>query len=168
MAFWNTTNVEPMRQFRWYINFSTPNLSASKYALKKCDKPKMKVNSIQHKYMNHFFNFPGRVEWEDINITFAAINDPLTSRKLYESLLASGYQFPGENDLRTISKQAAVEQLGADGLQLIQVDALGGKIEEWSLINPFFTAIQFGSLDYSSEEIVEISCTLKYDSATVK
>lgn len=167
-AFWNSPNMEPMRQFRWYITFGS-GLDGSKYALKKCDKPKVKVNSVQHKYINHFFNFPGRVEWEDINITFAAINDPNTSKELYRTLTAAGYQFPeSDTDRTTISKANFVGQLGAESINLIQIDAAGIAQETWKIINPFFTSVQFGTLDYSSEEIVEITCTLKYDSASLK
>lgn len=168
MAFW-TANMEPLRQYRWYIVFggSSGNLDNMKYALKKADKPKAKVNSVQHKYLNHFFNYPGRLEWEDINITFAAVTDPNSSVVLRTILTNAGYIYPTVPEQnKTIGKENFVKQIG-NKLSLIQINPEGAKLEEWNIINPFFTSVQFGSLDYSSEEIVEIQCTVKYDSAAL-
>ncbi len=170
MAFWSdTTGAEPLRQFRWYMVFGGEGgLDAVKFALKKCDKPKAKINSVQHKYLNHFFNYPGRLEWEDVNVTFAAISDPKISGVLNSIFTASGYQFPKDDtQYRTLGKNDFITQIARNGIQLIQIDPGGIPIETWTIHKPFFTSVQFGALDYSSEEIVEISCTLKYDWATV-
>jgi hypothetical protein len=176
MAFWSNAGPEPKRQYRWYIDFGGPgsaagtqaaNLDGLRYALKKVDKPKAKIGSIQHKYLNHFFNYPGRLEWEDINITFASIAQPDATYILNKVLGESGYQLPdtvanGTFPVKTISKSAATKQLG-NSIDIVQINASGGIIEKWSLYNPFFINVQFGSLDYSNEEIVEIQCTMKYD-----
>jgi hypothetical protein len=171
MAFWSNAGPEPKRQYRWYMvfgNSAVESLDGIKYALKKVDKPKAKIGSIQHKYLNHFFNYPGRLEWEDINITFASVTDPDATKLLNQVLLDSGYQLPdsgsppGANPARTISKQGAGKAIG-NSVYINQIDAAGNTIEEWQIYNPFFTSVQFGSLDYSSEEIVEIQCTMKYD-----
>ena len=164
MAFWNELSTEPLRQFRWYVNFS--QISDAIFALKKCDRPKMKINTVQHKYLNHFYNFPGRVEWEDINLTFAAVQG--LSNKLYTAMTMAGYLYPGsEQDRTTISKNNLVNQSGASGLELIMVGPEGTQLEKWTITNPLFTSLQFGSLDYGSEEIVEITCVIKYDTAKV-
>ena len=85
MAFWNSAG-EPLRQFRWYMVFGgegtnvgpidSATLDGVRYALKKVDKPKAKVNEITHKYLNHFYYYPGRLEWESINMTIAAALNP--------------------------------------------------------------------------------------------
>ncbi len=169
MSFWNTNAMEPLRQFRWYFLFGNPSLDNIQYALKKCDKPKMKVNSIQHKYMNHFYNFPGRVEWEDINVTFAGVTDPNAASILFDVLKNSGYEYPASpTNRKTLSKSGFVSNLSSDGVIIYQVDPAGTVVDGWKLINPFFTSVQFGTLDYSSEEIVEVTCVLKYDAAEYK
>jgi hypothetical protein len=55
--------------------------------------------------------------------------------------------------------QIQIVQLGSDG------DAKN-PIETWTLVNPFFTNIKFGDLSYDSEEVVDVECTVRYDSAT--
>ena len=171
MAFWSQPGgTEPLRQYRWYISFGGfGNLDSVKYALKKVDKPKAKINSIQHKYLNHFFNYPGRLEWEDINLTFAAVSGESVTGLLNLITINSGYTYPRDgNTGQTISKDGFVGQVGRS-LDIIQIDAGGNTIpgETWRLTNAFFTSIQYGTLDYSNEEIVEISCTVKYDTAAL-
>jgi hypothetical protein len=173
MAFWSNAGPEPKRQYRWYIQFGsqTAGLDNLRYALKKVDKPKAKVNTVQHKYLNHFFNYPGRLEWEDISLTFASITDPDATKVLNDVLLNSGYQIPtqgniAEPPLKTISKTGAVKAIG-NSVKIAQINPSGAEIEVWELYNPFFINVQFGGLDYSSEEIVEIQCTMKYDWATL-
>lgn len=168
MAFWNTAG-EPLRQFRWYMVFGSTTtpvaLDNIRYALKKVDKPKAKINEITHKYLNHFYYYPGRLEWESINMTIASVLNPSADDILYNVLKQSGYIYPkSATELDTISKPKANKALG-DSITIIQINSAGAPIEEWKLIKPFFTSVQFGPLDYASEEIVEIQCTVRYDSA---
>lgn len=177
MAFWNTAG-EPLRQYRWYMVFggtagslgvqvggTGTGLDPHRYALKKVDKPKSKINEITHKYLNHFYYYPGRLEWEAINMTIVAATNPSVDDALYNILLGAGYQYPGSyGDDRTISKKKFIEQLG-NSISIVQINSNGDPVEEWILKNPFFTSVQFGTLDYSSEEVVDIQCTIRYDSA---
>lgn len=177
MAFWSEAG-EPLRQYRWYMVFggaasnaglvqssSGNKLDAHRYALKKVDKPKAKVEEITHKYLNHFYYYPGRLSWEPVNMTIAAVTNPSVDDTLYKILLSAGYQYPTiYSQDTTISKKKFMNEIG-DSISIIQINSNGTPIEEWKLKNPFFTSVQFGSLDYGSEEIVEIQCTIRYDSA---
>jgi hypothetical protein len=175
MAFWNGAGLEPLRQYRWTVVFgaATSNqLDNQVYALKKISRPKAKVNTVQHKYMNHFFNYPGRVEWEDINLTFAAVPEGHasgfgTAQSLLTILAYSGYVIPTKNnaatDFKTLSKNDLKTQIGDLLIRNLKPD--GQPSETFKIVNPIFTSIGFGDLDYGSEEIVEIPCTIKYDYA---
>ena len=184
MAFWSEKTTEPNRQFRWYINFGGEvlnnqgqTLDAIRYALKKCTKPSFKLEVKEHWYLNHKFNYPGRVVWEPIDITFASVTgngttDANSAGLLYELFISAGYVLPtaaqdpsNRDSVRSISKAAAVAALGA--LSLIQIDANGQPVETWKLENPFFTDVKFGDLDYANEEIVDITCKIVYDSANL-
>jgi hypothetical protein len=173
MAFWsNALAEEPLRQHRWFMQFNSNSglLNQMKYAVKKVNKPSAKIGSVTHKYLNHFFNFPGRLEWNDVQVTFASIiagegAQGATASQLMDLLVrAAGYNLPAtENERKTIGKFAFGDVIGS--VDITQVDASGNKIETWTLFKPFFTEIKYGDLDYSNEEIVEISCTIKYDYA---
>ena len=41
-------------------------------------------------------------------------------------------------------------------------------LEKWILNNPFLTNVDFGNLSYSSDDLVNISMTIKYDWATLE
>ena len=51
-----------------------------------------------------------------------------------------------------------IKQLGAND---------GETLEVWTLINPWILSVEYGQLDYSANEMVEISLTLRYDYATL-
>ena len=64
----------------------------------------------------------------------------------------------------TISKDKMVQAVG--GYMKIQQIGAGGSqdiIEEWKLWNPQITSAQFDSLDYSSDDPLNIQIGLKYD-----
>lgn len=167
MAFWSNLQVEPKRQHRWFVRFGSNNLLSNlTYAAKKVSKPSMKIGSITHKYLNHFFNFPGRAEWNDVSITFASVREPDATVFLDLATMVGGYQLPRVQEERnTISKQKFSTALGS--IDISQVDAEGIVIETWTLYNPFFTEVKYGELDYGNEEIVDIQCTIKYDWASL-
>lgn len=170
MAFWSAVGTEPKRAHRWVVTFpgAGVNLQQISYGLKKVEKPKAKIGEITHKYLNHSFYYPGRLEWEPISMTFASITQADANQLLNDVLITAGYGVPkdagaaGDNQRATIGKNKFAGALGKF-IYIQQVDADGVKIEEWEINNPFFTNVTFGSLDYSSEEIVEITCTVRYD-----
>jgi hypothetical protein len=78
----------------------------------------------------------------------------------------AGYNAPKTQNesLRSFSKQNFVAAIGEAAIH--QLDADGNTIEVWSLHNSFFTAVDYGQLDYASEELVINQVTLRYDYAT--
>lgn len=170
--FW-TNSTEPLRQHRWYVSISPPGIKDTVYALKKVDKPKAKIGEITHKYLNHFFYYPGRLEWEPINMTFASIGkSSSTAKALFDVLTGAGYGIPQGGPMpgatvSTIGKAKFNATLGST-IEIFQVDPDGEIIETWYITNPFFTSVQFGSLDYANEDIVEITTTIRYDYALLK
>lgn len=176
MAFWSNAGLEPLRQFRWTVVFgagANNGMDNQVFALKKVDRPKATVKDIAHSYLNHKFYYPGRLEWETVSMTIAAVPEGHTSgfgttQVLMTTLKEAGYTVPTGNDsadkLKTIKKDGFSNGLGTS-IIIKHLGADGNAFEGFELHNPFFTSIQFGSLDYSSEEIVEVQCTLRYDYA---
>lgn len=165
MSFWNT-GLEPKRQNRWFMTFGA-SLGGIQYAVKKTDKPSAKVNEVMHKYLNHIFYYPGRVEWNPITVTLASVAGTENMEKLiHEVTVQSGYTFPQSTvpaAMQTIAKKKFGTNLGANSLIIHQINTEGKVIEAWKLNNPFFTEVKMGDLDYSNDEIVEMSITIQYD-----
>lgn len=93
-------------------------------------------------------------------------------------LMASGYRFPqSSNVTRTISKAEAVSSVGN---VLIKVLGSGNPLavegaaseeaevlETWTLKNPWVKSVTMGDLDYTSDDVLSMDVTLRYDWATL-
>ena len=169
MGFWGAQGgaiVDPKRQFRWLVTFGNGDLK-SWYA-KAVKKPSFQIGETPHQFINHTFYYPGRVEWQTIDMTLvdpAGDND--TSLALTTMLKRMGYYAPiNDNSASsTITKAKAVKALGGE-MKIKQLGANDGDVlETWTLINPWIKNVDYGQLDYSANEMVEISLTLRYDYA---
>jgi len=146
------------------------------YICKKVDKPKFQVTESEHTFLNHKFYYPGRVEWQSVNVTIVDPIDIDAANALQTMIEAAGYVSPSNLDLanaqagpggklQTISKKKfAADVLGEAYIQ--QLDAEGNIRETWTLRNAWIKNIDFGSLDYSSDELVEVTIEIRYDFAT--
>jgi hypothetical protein len=161
MAFWTDVNTEPKRAYRWVLLIG----GIPQWICKKVNKPSFTVSETAHKYINHSFYYPGRVEWETTSITLVDPVSPDASKTMEEIIRAAGYHFPEDpNDVSTISKKNAVLSLG--NVVIKQVGPDGPEtIEEWELINAWVKSVKFGELDYESDDMVNIDLELRYDFA---
>tara|TARA_R100000664_G_scaffold22318_1_gene31744 strand:+ start:8457 stop:9020 length:564 start_codon:yes stop_codon:yes gene_type:complete len=173
MAFWGgqgNAMVDPKRSFRWLVTFGTKHNKLHDWYAKSANKPSFTVGETPHRFVNHTFFYPGRVEWQTIDIVLvdpAREND--SSLALMQSLQESGYYNPTDplSATSTITKRNAVKALGGQ----IFLKQLGQDrndiVETWTLINPWIKDIKFGDLNYESEDMVEITLTVRYDFATL-
>lgn len=182
MSFWNDANLEPKRQFRFLVDIQ-PGEESLQFAVKTADRPTYTVGETTHAFFNHTFYYPGRVTWNTVTIALVDAVKPGSTELLYQYLADIGYAVPSNFNTavgETITKKSAVsalgqvritelgtnpENLGASGLDPEQARATY-KLGEWILHNPFITEVNFGSHSYESEEMVEITLTLRYDWAT--
>jgi hypothetical protein len=154
MAFWSNKENEPLRKFRFMVTFGEELWYA-----KSVTKPSFDVSTSEYQLINHKIKYPGIVTWNDIDIVIVDTKDIKKGVKYYDNLLSDGYDFDGNKD--GINKLSSIE----GDILITQLDAQGIGLEEWKLINPFVKAVKFGELDYSSDDLVEITITIAYDSA---
>jgi len=161
MSFWSIADrKDPKRAYRWILISN----SIPKWILKKTQKPSFEVTESAHKYINHTFYYPGRVEWKEISISVADPVDPDAAALLVEIIRNSGYTpATDENMLSTISKRNAVNSLGH--IEIQQIDSEGNWVEKWTLYNAWVKDVKFGELDYESDDMTEVELTLRYDFA---
>jgi hypothetical protein len=175
MSFWSVAGPEPKRNYRWNIIFPDPNgnLGQLTYALKKANKPKGSFKEAFHAYLNHKFYYPGRFEWDTIQLTFASITKPDATHLINKVMIDAGYGVPSAaapngSQVATPGKRKFAGAIG-QYFKINQLDADGHVIESWKINNPFFTSISFGDgLSYEDENIVEIQCTVRYDWAELE
>ena len=131
------------------------------YWVKSVTKPSFEITSNEYQLINHKFKYPGIVTWSDIDVTIIDSKDLKKGQGFYDQLGLIGYKLTGVGD--GISKATAITKAGP--WQIAQLGADGEAIETWELINPWVKSIKFGDLDYSSDDLIEITITISYDSA---
>ena len=171
--------VDPKRSFRWLVSFGNnaqlqngqSAVGLQEWYAKSANKPSFSIGETPHQFINHTFYYPGRVEWQTIDITLVDPSFPNdASQALMKALNNSGYFSP--TDVRsasnTIMKAEAVAAMGGQ-LKLKQLGANANDVvETWTLINPWIKDVNFGDLDYSTEDMVNITLTVRYDYATLE
>ncbi len=162
--FWTDSTLEPKRQHRWML--TVKDIPA--YFIKKVDKPSITINETEHKFFGHSFFYPGHVTWETIDVTLVDPIDPDGAGVVMNSIKRAGYDIPlnlgGNNMPATISKDKAQRHLGGQ-IKIQQLGPDNGVIETWRMYNPFIKAVKWGSLDYTSDDMVEIMVTFRFDYA---
>ena len=176
MAFWSNSEIgvpEPKRSYRWLLYLG----GIPQWVCKKVTKPSFTITEATHTYINHNFYYPGKVEWNTVSVTLVDPASPDAVQTMYNVLKNSGYSPPEDQfDTRTLSKQAAVAALGQ--VRIVQLGdqfvgtgddgtVAGGQeiVEEWVLYNSWVKDAKFGDLDYTSDDLVEITLELRYDYA---
>ena len=153
MAFWSDNTLEPLRKFRFRVQLK----GKTYWWAKSVTQPSPEVSMNEYQLVNHKIKFPGIVTWNDVDITIVDVGKK--GLNLYKDLKASGYSFNGGQDGLVKDpfkgKTAIIEKL----------DSGGKTIETWTLYNPFIKGIKYGDLDYSADDLLEITLTLAYDSA---
>ena len=172
--FWSQAALEPKRQFRFVLQLG----AFEQYVITKVNRPSFEIGESEHNYINHKFYYPGRVTWNDVNFTLVDAVNPDSTGILMKMLVASGYRFPtNKTTTRTISKAEAVGAIGTVAIQMLGSAKTGavsdGKdhasqvLETWTLHNPWVKSVTMGDLDYSTDDILTMDVSLKYDWASL-
>jgi len=179
--FWNASLVEPKRQFRWVLSVG----GIPFWTIKKVNRPEYTVEEAEHSFINHTFYFPGRVKYNEIEFTIVDSADPDAAETLRQMLGASGYRLPTDKKTATqsITKHAAVRALGDVQIILLTGGGAAGSgggdgdvpnnqkagtvVEKWDLHNAWVKGISFSELDYSGDDLTEVSVKLRYDYAVL-
>lgn len=200
MAFWNMVTIEPKRTFRYLVTFGgalagSPDAGQISMFATSVSRPKYEVSFKEFQYLNHQFNFPGRVKWQDVTLKFVdaggsgatgvykdqngekqeiqggSVMD--IARTMMNVLVAGGYTVPDSepNKLKTLSKTAMYAPVGPVTIKILKPDATGGGydqiVEEWTLYNSMFGNVSFNDLTYENEDFSTVDLTVKYDYAKI-
>jgi hypothetical protein len=170
MPFWNDVSAEPKLSFRWYSTFGFGHDNIHTYCLRTFQKPSFEIAVNEYIWLNDVEYRPGILSWNPIEITItdAENRDDNNTRKLWNILNIAGYQSTNVNVPKSaIQKTFSTAALGGD-VRLTQIDSKGRALEEWSLVKPFISQVNFGQANYVADEIMSISLTLRYDYAIFK
>lgn len=170
--FWSAPDLEPKRQFKFlFILPSEHNIET--YLVKSVTKPQVTIGTdTTVNYIQHTFKYPGRLAWNDIDVTLidtVRVDD--TSSRLASIIRDSGYVIPDSDEAAqySFSKKSAVNALNTPRIQQITAgDPANGippqPVEEWTLWNAWVKSIDFGgTLSYDTDAIVNVTLGITYD-----
>jgi len=173
MAFWKDNSTLPKRNFRFKVtmgrtsggNADVGSTVNTHWWAKTIKLPAFSSSPVELDYLDNKYYFPGRITWEDVTMTLVDPSDPDAVSILLDMLTKAGYQVKGNT---TADGMATINKLDSANIT-ITIDVLnedGTAIESWSLNNAMIITADLGTMDYSSDDLREVSVTLKYDWAT--
>jgi len=164
MGFWSdASKLNTKRSYRWLCNFN----NLDEWIIKSVTKPSLTISETSHRFFNHTFYYPGRLDWGTVSLILVDPVTPDASMTILHMIESAGYQLPRGpmNKYHSISKEKSVETL--KGVMIRQVDPEGEDLERWDLKNPWIKDIKFSDLSYDGDDIMNISLTLRFDFAEV-
>jgi len=175
MTFWQDPKLEPKRSFKFILSIpggANAPRGLKEFLVTKVAKPNFSTTSVEHKFLNHTFYYPGKTTWSPVDVTIVDTVDPTANatQEIMTMLEQSGYELPSTPMITsgwgTISKKKAViDALGA--VKIKTIDSDGRVVEVWNLMNAWIQKVDFGQLAYDTEEVLRVTMTLQYDNAYV-
>lgn len=147
------------RKFRWTFEIQgfcgKESNIVPEHFVKVASRPNISIEELEINHLNAKTWIPGKASWETITVTY--IDVAHISQKPLWDWLATVYNFTNPITL----EQGEKRDWNATGT-LYMYDGCGTLLESWKLRYMWPTAINFGDLDYSSNEEATIELTLRY------
>ena len=176
MPFWTESvtfnTADPKRNYRFKI-VSVTNTSQTTDSIlglgsqdgcwwaKKASQPTFSVSETEHNFLQHKYYWPARVTWNEVDITLVDPVDPAIQTSVMSYFNEAQLFNPSKGKWVTTSKGEAVQSLG--NLQIQQLDDDGSVLNSWVLQHAWVKEVSFSELDYSNEDLMEITLKIRYD-----
>lgn len=149
------TDYEPKTQNRFIFDID----GIPSFLVKSAQRPNVTSTRKEIDYINTRRYVAGKYAWETLDITFQDPIVPSGAQKVIEwfrthhefSTGTAGYAASYKKDIR-------LNMLGPDGTI----------VEEWKLVGSFIESSNFNELDYSTDDLMDITVTLSYDYAILE
>lgn len=147
-------DIEPKRKNRWIIEF--PELDFAEWMVQSSSRPSMTMNDIEIPFVNTSTYVLGRAVWDTIDITFIDNIGPSTSQKVMEWIRQCVEFSTGRMGYASQYKKQLIIKM---------LDPAGITVEQWTLYGAMPINANFGDLDMGSDELAQVSITIRFDYA---
>jgi hypothetical protein len=144
---------EPKKKNRFILRFPS-SLGINEWCVISTSRPKVTINEVEIPFLNTSTYVAGRFNWESIDVTFKDPIGPSAAQALMEWVRLHAESVTGRMGYAAGYKK---------DIELEMLDPTGVVVEKWILQGTFLTNVDFGSLEYSDDEIADISATLRMD-----
>jgi len=145
---------EPQRQFRWVMSID----GIEAFMLKTATRPQMAFEDTVIDFINVKRYVAGKATWEPLTLTLNASIIPSAAQKVMEWV-----RLAFESD----TGRMGYKQFYQKTFSLKMLDPAGAVCEEWSIDNAWIQSFNMGELDYSVSDLVNITLTIRFDSANL-
>tara|TARA_Y100000310_G_C20375396_1_gene665498 strand:+ start:167 stop:655 length:489 start_codon:yes stop_codon:yes gene_type:complete len=149
------TPFEPKLQNRFV--FSVDGIPS--YLVKTTGRPKITFEEVELNHLNVKRFVKGKGTWDPLDITLYDPIVPSSAQAVMEWIRLSHESVTGRDGYSDFyKKDCNIQVLGP----------VGDIVEEWTLKGTWITNADFGSLDFSTNDPVETTVTLRYDYAVLQ
>lgn len=142
---------EPKRINRFFAKFDT-DIGIEQWKVQKFDRPKMKINSVPIKFYNEQNYVSGQYNWDPLTITLLDPIAPSTGIEVMEWVRKHAESLTGRMGYASHYKK---------DIELIEGDPGGNIVSRFYLEQCLITSVDFGSNDYTSDELSNITLTIQ-------
>ena len=129
------------------------------YIIKAAARPSLTNGEVILDHINVERKLKGKTRWQDISITLYDPIVPSGAQSVMEWVRLHHESLTGRDGYSTQYKK---------DVRFNSLSPTGEIIEEWLLKGAFIADSNFGTMDWSTEESVQIELTLKYDYAVLE
>ena len=157
------------RKFRWTMEFQGVCGIDGQYDIppnfvKNANRPSLTIGETEINYLNGKMWIPGKGTPDTTQVTFFDVASQAGAQSISGlfTWLATVYDFTNATTLTQSSAQNVEGGYTAKVGILKMLDGCGEVIDGFAYLNPWPTTINFGELDYATEDECTIECTFRY------
>ena len=129
------------------------------YIIKAAGRPSLTNGEVLLDHINVERKLKGKTRWQDLSITLYDPIVPSGAQSVMEWVSLHHESLTGRDGYSTQYKK---------DIRFNSLSPTGEIIEEWLLKGAFIADSNFGTMDWTTEESVQIELTLKYDYAVLE
>ena len=149
------TPFEPKLKNRFIMQIDGINA----YLIKTMNRPQIDSDEVILEHMNVTRYVKGKSRWQPLEITLYDPIVPSASQQVIEWIRLHHESVTGRDGYSDFYKKNITFNL---------VGPVGDIVEEWELVGAYIATANFGELDFTASEPVDITLTLRYDYAVLK
>jgi hypothetical protein len=149
------TPFEPKVAFRHQLLID----GIAAFVCKAASMPSLDQGEIVIDYINVDFKVKGKSRWQDITVTLYDPVVPSAAQQVHDWINIH------HNSTNGIDGYAFQDY--KKNIQLSALDPYGNPVETWTIYGAFISAVNWGQMDWSTDEAKTIELTLKYDYAVL-
>lgn len=149
-----SNTAEPKREFRWIISLN----GIDAYTARSSALPSGSFGETDIQFINSIRYLSGKYKPDDWTLKLWDPIAPSESQKVMEWVRLN---------YEVISGRMGYADFYKKDLDIKLLDPPGGVASQWTLKGAWVKKADFGKLDYTSDNLIEIDLTIRYDTAVL-